>query len=404
MNTRDFCVSTTRVYTIDSLANLRAWQIDTGALVWEQVVEDAKDDNVSIWVFEKDSKEYVAISGGVVLEALTGKVVDSPRASDKPKKGKNTEMNVLCPEMETSVALESSSFTAWRVDNKNGKHKDALNLTSDFHLSPKDEATGLVLTSCRADAMTVLVTTKRGTTSYINITGSKELEATTVWQQEEGLAQVTLGLMLDSSHYVGDVGEDMADTLLQFPNRLQSQWKSITEMLIPSAIDRRDHFFGFVKVALLVSSSSNRLYALDTSGPNRSKIRYQIDLPSADWHRLVHGTANAHKATHGINGGTHTREVLVLSKSGNSLSWNCLEGTDGNVHSQGQLSIASNVVQTIPLLTSGGSCRQSAVLCWTTVLLSRCRIQARPKHLLYSKSMPVKMDFIHMCWNENRPN
>jgi hypothetical protein len=174
-------------------------------------------------------------------------------------------------------------------------------------------------------------------------------------------------LMLDASHYVGDLTEDNEDTLLQLSTRLESQWKSISSLFSSqSASDKRDHTFGFVKVAVLLSQATHRLFGMDTVGSSRGSVRYQVDLPDkAEWHKLIHGTANAHKATHGIHGGTHTREVLIVSSvpspAGNEIHWLCLDGTNGDIHAKGSISVSSSVVQIAPL-TGVGSCRQSAVL------------------------------------------
>jgi hypothetical protein len=54
---------------------------------------------------------------------------------------------------------------------------------------------------------------------------------------------------------------------------------------------------------------------MDTVGSSHKTSQQQMDSAKAEWHKLIHGSANAHKVAHGIHGGTHTREVLILPRS-----------------------------------------------------------------------------------------
>ena len=89
---------------------------------------------------------------------------------------------------------------------------------------------------------------------------------------------------------------------------------------------------------------------MNTSGKDRGSVRWSLDLPkSALWHTMVHGTANSPKALHGINGGTHSREILVISASEKMAGWTCIDGTNGAVHASGEKSFESRIIQVLPL-------------------------------------------------------
>ena len=129
-------------------------------------------------------------------------------------------------------------------------------------------------------------------------------------------------------------------------------------------LSSRDIDFGFVKVAVLLSKSANRLWGMSTSGSSRGSIKWTVDLPqSAAWHSLVHGTSSSKAEVHGINGGTHSPEVLVLSSfADNTIEWTCLDGITGEVHSSAGTESTSPVVQVVPLFGGFGMCRQHAIV------------------------------------------
>ncbi|KAL3933879.1 MAG: hypothetical protein SGBAC_010211 [Bacillariaceae sp.] len=77
---------------------------------------------------------------------------------------------------------------------------------------------------------------------------------------------------------------------------------------------------------------------------------------------MVHGTTNSNSAVHGINGGTHSREILVISASQGSVEWKCIDGTTGAANAQDVVAVSSPVVQVIPIYGGGGGCRQASLL------------------------------------------
>mmetsp|Transcript_15598 Transcript_15598/g.25261 ORF Transcript_15598/g.25261 Transcript_15598/m.25261 type:complete len:488 (-) Transcript_15598:63-1526(-) len=78
---------------------------------------------------------------------------------------------------------------------------------------------------------------------------------------------------------------------------------------------------------------------------------------------MVHGTTNSAKAIHGINGDTHSREILVLSATPDSLNWMCIDGTSGAVNAQDSIRVTSPIIQINPVYgTSSGGCRQASLL------------------------------------------
>ncbi|KAL3904098.1 MAG: hypothetical protein SGILL_010198 [Bacillariaceae sp.] len=103
---------------------------------------------------------------------------------------------------------------------------------------------------------------------------------------------------------------------------------------------------------------------MNTAGESRGSIRWSLDLPkTAVWHSMVHGTTNSAKALHGINGDTHSREILVLSAKPGSVEWMCIDGTTGAVNAQDSVPISSPVLQVLPVYgSSTGGCRQAALL------------------------------------------
>ena len=273
------------------------------------------------------------------------------------------------------VALDNdSNVKVWSADDGSTSLK-AINAEvtqGDVSQNVLDAPT--MTAHCMVDgSLTVLLSTALGTTAAVQVTTTvSPVSSVWTWSTEEGLGHITSALLLDASHAV--VADDLAGDedseqeiaqRLQISARLSSQWSSLTSLVSPLASSSslaKDRLFGFVQVAVLVSEQTNRLYGMPLAGEKRGSVLWSVDLSSqAVWHKLVHGTFNAHKATHGIHGGTHARELLVVSGLSNSVEWKCVDGTNGDIHAEGALDISSPVKQVLPML-GGGSCRQQAML------------------------------------------
>jgi ER membrane protein complex subunit 1, C-terminal len=342
-------VSGSSAVTVDGAGVVRGWSVDDGALLWDRKVAAATAAvNQQLWGMKKDDIDYVVVANGkdlTVLDATTGAIVEdtiSRKEAESSKLAADVPSAVSC--FDVRISLEGDTLVAKRGEVTT----TTVNVNADR----------VSLLSCTKKAAIILATSNRGTTSQITMSGdSVEI----VWTQEDGLAQVTSALMLDASH--DDIKVDQEADILQLQSRLKLQWKAVTSIFSLKE-ERRNHVFGFVKVAVLLSGSSHRVYGVDTVGDNRASIRYQVDLPvTAAWHRMIHGSANAVTGAHGVNGGAHTREVLILSYMENeqNANWVCIEGTSGQVHSSGSVALASPIVQIIPL-AGKGKCRQEALL------------------------------------------
>ena len=213
--------------------------------------------------------------------------------------------------------------------------------------------------SCEPGSMSVLVSTSKLSSIVLKITdGSSK----TVWSKEDGLSTATSALFLDASI---TLLQDEAHLLskLGFMARLQSQIQAGVNLFAHLAdSETRDDDFGFVKLALLLSQSVNRIWAIPTFGEQRGTVTWKLDLPAdAIWHTMVHGTASSPSLVHGIHGGIHSSDVLVLSSTPAETVWSCLDGVTGTVHSTGSSASSAPITQIIPIF-GGGSCRQVAVL------------------------------------------
>jgi len=240
--------------------------------------------------------------------------------------------------------------------------------------SDQDAVTGYEVLSCEEKSMTVLLTTTRGTTIHQTVSrndATGKIESNVVWMAEEGLGQVSNALLLDASHLASVLDavseEEEAEALrrLSFSARLQAQADDVLSFFsMTGSTGSRDTDFGFVKVAVLLSHSANRVWGMPTTGPSRGTVGWTVDLPqSALWHSLVHGTASSKAEVHGINGGTHSPEVLVLSSfADNTIEWTCLDGISGEVHSSAVTTSSSPIAQAMPLFGGFGMCRQLAIL------------------------------------------
>jgi hypothetical protein len=346
-------VSGNFVVTVDDIGVIRSWGLSDGNLVWE--VQGSKISDPQVWETQKDGQGFIAVSSGLVLSPATGAEVDGVRAGGPSRSIEKSTAE--CPNLQVSF------------------QPDRLLLRGDFSFKGEefipdgDSIENIATLSCTENSMNVLLSTTSGTTTSLVFTVEGEQVTTTIaWTAEEGLSSVSSALFLDATHIgVDDLAEEpgILEQKLSFSNRLQSQMDGILS-LFESTGSREsvdDHTFGFVKVISLLSQKAHRVWGMDTSGSSRGDIRWTLDLPkNADWHRLVHGTTNSPKAVHGINGGTHSREILVLSTTSSAMEWICLDGTNGVVNAQGSVPLSSKVVQVVPIFGASESCRQAAML------------------------------------------
>jgi len=264
-----------------------------------------------------------------------------------------------CADANLDIGLTTDSLRVYR----DGK---PMTLEGDLFVPDGDIVEQLSMISCSADKASVLLSTSSGTTTLLGFEASDSAVNVKIgWSAEEGLGSISSAVMMDASHLGSDdmVEEEAAIMRkLSLPSRLSSQLSSILS-LSGKGNDRRDHNFGFVKIAALLSQKTHRLWGLSTSGKDRGKVRWSLDLAkSAEWHTMVHGTTNSNHAVHGINGGTHSREILTLSGSEASVEWKCIDGTTGAVNDQDSVAILSPVIQVIPMYGGAGGCRQASLL------------------------------------------
>jgi hypothetical protein len=334
-------VGSNYVATLDDGGILRAWHAENGLLAWDAVVSPSCTPRLGV-VTEKNEEYVVASCGGnskSVFHMTTGTL--APESSGRINDVKPV---TFCAEAKLLLNFEGSMLKMW--DSANG-NQDSF--AAEWEAASETDPIALVtLLQCSATVTQALISTQRGTTKVIAI---EQKEITTLWQAEEALSSISVGSLVDASHYVG--GEGTSHDLLSLPNRLQSQWKAITSIFTTERSDRRNHLFGFVKIAILMSTSANRIWALDTIDRN---IRYQIDLPEADWHRLVHGGPGT--GYHGDHG-----DYLALSNIRNEqLEWICWDGPTGKLLQKGAIKLKSPVAQIIPVETSSTACRQGALV------------------------------------------
>lgn len=290
-----------------------------------------------------------------------------------------------CPGAEMVVAMDGGALRVYRHEGGNSRPLAApVALSGDVFVPDGDSAAVFSVLECSADGMRALLGTERGSTVVLSFGWSDPATVAVKvhWSHEEGLAAVTSAIVLDASHVGFDdlvEEKDVVEEKLSLSGRLSSQWDGLVRMLSTGAgmigsanFSGRDHFFGFVKVAALLSPTSHRMWGIETAGKVRGTIRWSLDLPKeAVWHRMVHGTTNSAKAVHGINGDTHSREILVLSVAPSSVGWMCVDGTSGAVNDQGSIPVSSPIVQVVPLYgASTGGCRQASLLLHEDLTLS----------------------------------
>lgn len=268
-----------------------------------------------------------------------------------------------CPAAKLLISVNSESLEA-SIDGSTPEPiaGDNINLS-------EEPTENLSILECSPGLFVVLHSTPGGTTTQMSFTVSGKLVTMKLgWSAEEGLSSVSSALILDASHLgLDDLVEeqDVVSSKLSFAGRLSAQVQSIASLFSSGegAFNKRDHVFGFVKIAVLLSKSSHRLWGVNTSGDSRGSIRWSSDLPAgSSWHTMVHGTTNSPNALHGINGGTQSREILVVSASADSIGWKCIDGTSGVIHAESSIPISSPVTQVIPVYGTSASCRQASLL------------------------------------------
>jgi hypothetical protein len=251
----------------------------------------------------------------------------------------------------------------------------SLSTTGDFFVPDGDSVSTISVLECTKEKAVVLLSSERGTTTQLSfgVDSSGSVSVTVDWAAEEGLSSLSTAIFVDASHLGFDdlvEEQDIVASKLSLSGRLSSQVENTMKLLSAAGLkdvlgySNRDHIFGFVKVAALLSPSAHRMWGMSTAGESRGSIRWSLDLPkTAVWHTIVHGTTNSAKALHGINGDTHSREILVLSAFPDSVEWMCIDGTSGAVNAQDSVAIASPVLQVLPVYgSSTGGCRQAALV------------------------------------------
>jgi len=303
--------------------------------------------------------------------------------SNRPNKKTSSDDSaavVFCPDLGLVVTTSNDKSVEVYRQDQNGNMLSPLEASGDMFGADGDSVVVVSLLKCSSSGkMTVLLGSERGSTTQFSLEVSGDNNKVHVkvdWSAEEGLASLTSAIVLDASHLGFDdlvEEKDVISRKLSLASRLNSQWEDITGILSTANglfnnnavnFSYRDHLFGFVKVAALLSPKAHRIWGMSTAGKDRGSIRWSLDLPKkAIWHSMVHGTTNAAKATHGIHGDTHSREILVLSVSSTSVDWMCIDGTSGAVNAQNSIEISSPVVQVLPVYgTSAGGCRQASLL------------------------------------------
>jgi hypothetical protein len=350
------------VATLDASGRLSMWAASNGNLLWTLEVPD--EDAVEVWFSKSGSQLAVGskIQNTRAYDTTTGTSTDHGKIwEDRP-----ATVNMLA----TPACAEMTSRPSVTYDAKDGvslQTSFALDATVSPLLTEHDMPTLLTSLTCTPDGATFLVTTTRGTTAVLAV---GDTGGTVLWTAQEGLSQVSAALLLDdSSPTVVDAADLKAsppEHALSFTARLQSQVHILLNTITDThSTTARDEFFGFRKIALLLSPTVHRLYGMDTLGDTRGTLRYTVDLPGDNgvlWHRLVRGSSNAPSATHGIGGGgPPSKEVLVVTAHAASVSYTCVDGTTGGTVVQGAVPLTARISQVVPL-ASHGPCRQAAAV------------------------------------------
>lgn len=340
-------ISPQSVATLDRKGILTVWDITTGSLLWDMMVSDT---DAVLWYTNDDGGTKLAVGNRnpTFFEASTGAPTEGGGGASYPKPDTTAKMQKSCSKNKASMSFSKT---------------DGLitSFTSEFALPKDDTVNSIEMISCTEDLASFFIATERGTSLMLNVSDGK---SSVKWSVEEGLGAVDAAILMDASSTVDDVDQAEGEKLLTLSSRIQSQVKDMTDFFTGKSVGLgRDQFFGFVKVAILLSNKVNRLYGMETIGEARSSLRYKIDLPEAKWHKIIRGNTNALSSLHGIGGGTHVRDILVVSYSDREkgIHWKCLDGVTGVESASSFIDLGSPIVQILPL-ASHSSCRQSAAL------------------------------------------
>ena len=367
-----------RLYTLDDSGIVRAWTLKGGNLLWDAKVTPTTQPRV--WSFSEAEKNFLAVGSTeefTVLEADTGKQTDTVDGVVAPEKTEDEVARLLvsegiqsnaiayCKEAEIVLAVSSDSLKAYRQD---GSKLSPMTIAGDLFAPDGDTVEGFNIVGCSTNKVATLLSTAGGTTTQLSFSVTEDSVVSKFgWTAEEGLSSVSSAIILDASHLgVDDLTEeqDILAEKLSFSSRLSSQFTGLKSMLSGITVSNpRDHLFGFVKVAAVLSKKSHRMWGINTFGEDQGSVRWSLDLPKwGEWHTMVHGTTNAAKATNGINGGTNSHEILVLTASATLVEWKCIDGINGAIHAQASIEISSPIAQVIPMYGGTGGCRQASLL------------------------------------------
>ena len=307
-------LSSSTVYLREELKSgknqlLRAWNLEKGNLVYELPIPSGIKSN-SVFTFLKDNQEYLLV-GDMVLNS-DGKVESGIQVNEA--KSLREDPEISCP-----LKVDKNSKTV----SVNGETLQLPNVQDEIvHSVPLDETS-------------LLVSTVRGDTSMIAVDQDKLVLK---WTAHDGMTAPSQAILLDIPTLSKNT---QAKEALSLSSRLTSQWnfQQVTH-----------HGFGFAKRALLLAN--HRVYGIGLFTEDEST--FTVDLPVSDSHVMVHGSPDHREL--------HTRDVLVLSKTGNSLVATCFDGTDGNIIESSTTKISSNIAQIISLVSTDGPCRQKAKL------------------------------------------
>ena len=342
---------TGNVATVDRTGLLKMWDAATGSLSWDVSIDVA---DPHVW-FPENSLSEVAVGDKAskifTFHTKTGNATENGSTVFHSKPNltlPNSRLMETCPKNGAFLSYETSEgFVS--------------SFTTDFALAKQDAVNVIRMTMCTEDSASFLIATERGTTLMLQLFKGK---STVRWMVEEGLGSIDSALLVDASSTVTNVDQAEGSKLLTWKSRFRSQLKDITRVFsAENARLRREQFFGFVKVAILLSNKVNRLYAMDTISSSRASLRYQVDLPDASWHKIIRGHTNALSSVQGIGGGTHGRDILVVSYSDaeKRVHWKCMDATTGLESVASSLKLSAPITQIIPIL-SHSVCRQSAAL------------------------------------------
>ena len=313
-----------------------------------------------------DNASIIAVHGVDGEGKNTMGLYESMGSKWRPLNGSQAKGVVaFCPAAKLLVAMGDDTPEAF-IDSST-----PVSVSGDAFISDGNFVESLSVLECTSSSVKIFLSTAGGTTTQIQFTvSSTNVLAIVGWSSEDGLSSVSSAVLLDASHLALDSlveEKEIVASKLSLSSRLRSQADSIVSLFSPvptlGGYSKRDHIFGFVKVAVLLSQKNHRMWGLKTSGADRGSTSWSLDLPkTALWHTMVHGTTNSATAIHGINGGTHSREILVVSAAPDSVEWKCIDGTNGVIHAGSTAMISSPVVQVIPMYGSSGSCHQASLL------------------------------------------